>query len=265
MVDTLQLEKDLRNIVNQFGYGVTINAKEETDKQGIYGDYKYSMVIWKNGRLYYRHEYYFVRYFLFGSYTMNSIIEYTVEPKWRKEYKKNSPLDVYVRGLIDYRNYVIKYHTEGIWDDVYERAKSVTDDKLVALKLFAGEIKTEYDAWKKSNEFGLPRLVNKTTTLNRVDLNQSHRKYAEYAMDKIKNKEDFSCRWVARAISPYAIREIIVVGKKGETYRTWLVIKNGNYLDGIYSLLDGNHAVIAEDCNMLDFSQLERAERCDEE
>jgi hypothetical protein len=261
MVDTLQLEKDLRNIVNQFGYGVTINAKKETDKQGVYGDYKYSIVIRKDGNLEYKYRHYFVEV----SYIMNRIIEYTVEPKWRKEYEKNSPLDVYIRGLIDYRNYVIKYHTEGIWDDVYERTKNITDDKLVALKLFTDEIKTEYDAWKKSNEFGLPRLINKTTTLKRIDVNPSHRKYAEYAIDKIKNIEDFSCRWAVRKISPYVLREIVVIGKRDETYRAWLVVKNGDYLDGIYSLLDGNHAVIAEDCNMLDFSQVEDAERCDEE
>jgi hypothetical protein len=151
------------------------------------------------------------------------------------------PIDKYIDELTRWSKYVLKHHIPGIWEDLAKKAESVTVPKLVEYKmLYANEVNSEYDAWKKAGEFGLPMIERfKTITLKSAGCPEE---YLEMIRKDIDTRKNFYYSWVKGY-------DVSVEGRQDEdTFRMWLSLEyrhtgNGHY----YLLLDYEHAIFAED------------------
>ena len=168
---------------------------------------------------------------------------------------KLSPIDEYIHDLLRWKKYVLRYHIDGIWDELFEQAKNVTAAKLVEFKLkYADEVKRYYEAQEKAIEMGLPAVAS--TLLDEISITvnklQCPKKCTEEIKKAVNKKEDF---FMECDCNLYEDMIIIFRGKRlGNEYYAWILIQEPIDRDvyDLYYLLDGSHAVLSGNVTQFD-------------
>ena len=123
--------------------------------------------------------------------------------------------------------------------ELKKNTESITDANLILLKLCSDEIHSHYDAWKRAGEIGLPKIEGfKTTTLKTAKC-----PYLKEIKKAFEEKRSFNYHW--RGSYDYSAEGRLE--DSGE-FNAWFSMEykgcgNGHY----YLLLDGMHAIFAED------------------
>ena len=161
-----------------------------------------------------------------------------VKVKIVKEERK-SDVEWYIEDLLKWKRYILKYCVNGVWNSLKKDTESITDANLILLKLCNDEINSHYDAWKRAGEIGLPMIEGfKTTTLK-----SARCPYLKEIKKAFEEKRSFNYHW--RGSYDYSAEGRLE--DSGE-YHAWFSMEykgcgNGHY----YLLLDGMHAIFAED------------------
>jgi len=168
---------------------------------------------------------------------------------------KLSSIDDYIRDLLRWRKYVLRYHIDGIWNELFEQAKNITTVKLVEFKLkYADEVKRYYEAREKAIEMGLPAVA--CTSLDEMSITvnklQCSKKCTEEIRKAVNKREDFSMECDCNL---YKDKIVIFRGKRlGDEYYAWILIQEPIDRDvyDLYYLLDGSRAVLSGSVTRLD-------------
>ena len=153
--------------------------------------------------------------------------------------KRKSDVEWYIEDLLKWKRYVLKYRVNGVWNELKKNTESITDANLILLKLCSDEIHSHYDAWKRAGEIGLPKIEGfKTTTLKTAKC-----PYLKEIKKAFEEKRSFNYHW--RGSYDYSAEGRLE--DSGE-FNAWFSMEykgcgNGHY----YLLLDGMHAIFAED------------------
>ena len=153
--------------------------------------------------------------------------------------ERKSDTEWYIEDLLKWKRYVLKYRVDGVWNSLKKEAESITDANLILLKLCTDEIHSHYDAWKRAGEIGLPTIEGfKTTTLK-----SARCPYLKEIKKAFEEKRSFNYHW--RGSYDYSAEGRLE--DSGE-FNAWFSMEykgcgNGHY----YLLLDGMHAIFAED------------------
>ena len=189
----------------------------------------------------------------------------------------SSAVDVYIENVLMWRKYILRYHKDGIWDDLYKKAKSILP-KLVAFKLAYSGMTTDgylFDlGGLVANKFGLPNvgipiediyfdyelddehtsiIANniRSTTLKQL---RCPRNIFEQINNDIEKRKKFHYGY-----AKYFRYTIHVAGsKRGNTYKAWVMLKDSpTATERLYYLLDGNHAIRTLDYTDIDYEIME--------
>ncbi len=153
---------------------------------------------------------------------------------------KKKPAEVYIEKVLKYRNYFNKYCHPNLWENLRKELNEFTEENINNF-LKDNTITSEYEAWKKSGLYNIPKIEDyKTLTLKTCG-------FKDEIISKIKEciekKEEFD--FYHEGNYDYSVRGRLC---EDGIYRAWLSAEyrgmgNGHY----YILISENNALFGED------------------
>jgi len=136
----------------------------------------------------------------------------------------------YIRDLLSWKRYVLKYHIAGVWDSLVAQAESITDANLVLLRLYADE--DSNDLRGKAKEIGLPEIYGFDTRVLKV----VRCPYIEEIKKALGEKKSFNYHWKDYSVKGY---------QEDDEFKAWFIPRRIVHKYAYYYLLDGEHALWA--------------------
>jgi len=142
--------------------------------------------------------------------------------------KKEVFVKRYIRDLLSWKRYVLKYHIAGVWDSLVAQAESITEVNLVSLRLCTDEYSN--DVRGKVKEIGLPEIYGFGTMVLKV----VRCPYIEEIKKALEEKKPFNYHW----------KDYSVKGYPGDDeFKAWFIVEKIDHYYDHYYLLDGEHAL----------------------